>query len=291
MITVFTPTFNRRKLLERVYKSLITQTCYDFEWLVIDDGSTDNTSDLINEYIQEDRIKIQYIKKVNGGKHSAHNEALKYAKGDLFLCLDSDDILNNNAIEMIIKNSKKLGVNDCGFIAYKSDMKGNLLSTEFSPAFVAHKGLYALFQEYQISGEFTLVFKTEIVRKFPYPIIENEYFLSESVLYDKLELSGYTFCPLDLILEICEYQNDGLSKNFGKLLYCNPAGYTIFLEQRLQLINSIKTKYRCGISYNAFYRIASIKNHFVRKQINFITIITWFPGQLAAVYYYLKNRK
>lgn len=291
MITIFTPTYNREKLLGRVYESLLAQTCKDFEWLIVDDGSSDGTSELVQRFIQERKIDIHYIKKENGGKHSAHNEALVHAKGKYFFCLDSDDILVSNAVETIVNTVNKLQSKDCGIIAYKCDTKENLLSGKFPENFSEHHGLYSLSQNCGISGEFTLVFRTEVLKEYPYPIIKNERFLSECVLYDKLESLGYTWYPLAAVLEICEYQADGLSNDFGRLLYNNPAGHALFLIQRVNLIKSLKNKIRYGISYNAFYRIARIKKHSVIREINLITISTWILGQLGAVYYFIKNSR
>lgn len=291
MLTIFTPTYNRAKLIERVYNSLVRQTKRDFEWLVIDDGSLDDTEQVIERLIKENKIKIKYIKKKNGGKHTAHNEALKYAEGDYFVCLDSDDILADSAIERIVRHLDCLREHDCGFIAYKSNFQGNLLSEEFSIKSDKHWGLVQLSQRYGVCGEFAFVFKTDVIKKYPYPVIEEEHFVGECVLYDKLEIQGYTWCPLAEVIEFCEYQEEGLSNNFYKLLYDNPVGYALYHAQRIELVHSLMGKIRHGISYNAFYRIARIKKHPVTREVNFITTSTWILGQLGAVYYFIKNSR
>jgi len=101
-LTIFTPTYNRGYIIETLYKSLKTQTCKDFEWLVIDDGSTDNTAEIFSQFICEQKVDIRFYKKGNGGKHTAANLALKLAKGELFFVVDSDDFLSENAVERIL---------------------------------------------------------------------------------------------------------------------------------------------------------------------------------------------
>jgi len=103
MITILTPTYNRKHTLRRAYDSLINQTNKDFEWLVIDDGSKDDTKELIDEFISENKITIKYFFKENGGKHTALNFGTNKAKGELVLILDSDDYLSNDAIELVKK--------------------------------------------------------------------------------------------------------------------------------------------------------------------------------------------
>lgn len=103
-LTIFTPTYNRKQLLQRLYSSLCAQDCNDFEWLVVDDGSTDGTDSVISNFITEGKISISFLRKENGGKHTAHNVALKYAQGDYFFTVDSDDWLLKNSVSKIKKN-------------------------------------------------------------------------------------------------------------------------------------------------------------------------------------------
>ena len=102
LLTVCTPTYNRAHTLPRLYESLVRQTSQDFEWLVVDDGSTDNTRELVDGWVAEGRIRIRYVYKENGGKPSAHNLGVRLAAGELFFCVDSDDYLTDNAVELIL---------------------------------------------------------------------------------------------------------------------------------------------------------------------------------------------
>lgn len=288
-ITIFTPTYNRANLLKRVYKSLLRQKCRAFEWLIIDDGSTDNTFAVVNNFISESLIDIRYIKKENGGKHTAHNLAVKEAKGELFMCLDSDDMLSESAASIILQSVQNLQTNDCGFIGYKEDQNGKLLSDSFPMHLVEHLGLYGYQKHYGLRGEFTLVFRTDILKQYLFPVISEEKFIGECVLYDKLELKGYTLCPLRKTLEKCEYQTDGLSNNFYKLLCDNPVGFATFYFQRIQLSKSFTERIKCGIKYNAFYTLSKRKGHKCIEQLTLLILLTRIPGIIGSYYYLVKS--
>jgi glycosyltransferase involved in cell wall biosynthesis len=252
ILTIFTPTYNRGDLLERLYQSLIEQKCNDFEWLIIDDGSTDNTALIVEEFIKERKINIRYIYKENGGKHTAHNLAVVNAYGDLFVCVDSDDQLAPNAIKAIMQSYNKLQDHDCGFIAYKQDNAGKLLSTRLQSNEIIHYGLFHYREKLNIVGEFTLIFKRDIIQKYLFPTFPNEHFIGECVLYDLLEIKGYTFCPLKEVIELCEYQNEGLSSDFCRLLKENPAGYCLYFMQRIDMQEGFIDRLITAGKYNCF---------------------------------------
>ncbi|MGM9600102.1 MAG: glycosyltransferase family 2 protein [Faecousia sp.] len=266
-LTIFTPTYNRGSLLDRLYQSLITQNRGGFEWLIVDDGSTDNTSDVVEQFIKEEKIAVRYIYKENGGKHTAYNVAVENALGDLFLCLDSDDFLAPNAVEIIQQSGSKLRDTDCGFIAYKQDTKGKLLSAELPIDENMHCGLFQYEKKHKIAGEFAFVFKRDVIRNYAYPVFPNERFIGECVLYDRLEMGGYTFCPLKEVLEICEYQPEGLSNDFGSLMKKNPAGYCLYFMQRIDMQYSWKDriitagKYKCFCMFSGKNRSAYRGKH------------------------------
>ena len=289
-LTIFTPTYNRSKLLERIFISLKEQESKDFEWLIIDDGSSDDTEKVVQNFIKENVIDVMYIKKENGGKHTAHNIAVENSKGEYFLCLDSDDILAQSAVKNILKAVLKLQENDCGLIAYKKDRYGKLLGINLPKKPKEHYGLYGYQRNYGTNGEFAMIFRTDILRKHLFPVIVGERFMTECVLYDQLELAGFSLCPLHKTVEICEYQQDGLSQNTYKLLCENPAGYTIYYYQRLKLSKSIKEAMEYGVRYNAFQILARRKKHEKISFCNWAVVFTWLPGVIGA-YYYLHRKR
>ena len=287
-ITVFTPTYNRRKTLQRLYDSLLEQTCKEFEWLVVDDGSTDETERYIESLKEDNKINITYYKQKNKGKHIAHNRGVKMAMGELFFCVDSDDFLPHDAIKNIYDNIETLRETDCGFISGKVDEKNNLLCSNISSS-LPHVGLNKL-NSIGINGEFSFVFKTQILRNYLYPEIDNEKFIGESVLYDKLELSGYTLCPVPGFLTICEYQENGLTSIFYKLMLENPIGYKIYYKQRIDIALTFKDRINYCLRYNAFKRLGkkNIFNYY--GKYNFLVAVSYIPSFLLYLYYYKRNK-
>ena len=111
-LTVFTPAYNRAHTIGRTYKSLCSQKCKDFVWLIVDDGSTDNTAELVKDWMSKDNgFEIQYIYKENGGMHTAHNVAYRNIHTELNTCIDSDDALSENAVEKIINKWNQVNLN------------------------------------------------------------------------------------------------------------------------------------------------------------------------------------
>lgn len=252
ILTVFTPTYNRADLLKCVYDSLLQQNISEIEWIVVDDGSTDHTEMTVSEFKKANKLNIIYIKKENGGKHSAHNTALQWAKGKYFMCLDSDDVLMEDIIQKITAFEQDMMPSDCGFIGYKEDCSGKLLSTEFPHEDLQHLGMCAYQKKMNITGEFTFIFLTDIIKKYPFPLFQNERFIGENVVYDRLEKDGFTFCPLRQTIQICEYQASGLSDNYLVLMKQNPAGFCLYFMQRINLQDNLRDRMVTAGKYHAF---------------------------------------
>ncbi len=239
MLTIFTPAYNRAGTLPRLFESLQKQSCLDFEWLIIDDGSQDDTQAVVDGFAKTATFPLRYHKKENGGKHTAYNVALELAQGEWFLCVDSDDLLADNAVEAILKTAQKLA-EDQGIIAYKDDFSGKRLSDAF-PEGVALTSMNELALKHGCSGEFTLIFPTEVAKKYPFPVFEGERFVTESVIYDRLD----PVCRMWLMREavtICEYQVDGYSQNVDGIIARNPKGYSMYFMQRIDVYPSLKQK-------------------------------------------------
>lgn len=251
MLTVFTPTYNRSVTIERTYKSLINQTCKDFEWLIVDDGSTDDTETLVQEWSANSTFSIRYIKQTNGGKYRAYNNGLKHAKGEFFFCVDSDDWLPANAVELILSHAESLSNDEslAGIIALKMFPDRMLIGRPYKNA-----GLSSSLYDLELSGEGgerSLVFKTSIARMFPFPEETNEKFITESVVYDRFH-GKYEFIVSNDVLTICEYQLDGLSSNPHALMLRNPAGYKLYFAQRIDMPPSMVTRIGYVLRYHAF---------------------------------------
>ena len=221
-ITIFTPTYNRRNLLGRLYESLKAQTNKNFIWLVVDDGSSDNTEEVINEYKKEKVVDIQYFYKENGGKHSAIDFAHENCKTPYIACVDSDDYLTENAIEELEELIKEVDdKDDCVGIVMR---RANIDLKPFSDKWPEKDGwLYfnELANKYDYTKDTFLIFKTEIVRKFHFPKVEGERFVTEKVLYNQF-MFDYEMYASSKLIYIGEYQEGGYTAGALKLLFKNP---------------------------------------------------------------------
>ena len=232
MLTLFTPAYNRAHTLPRLFDSLLSQTCMEFEWLIIDDGSSDHTAQLMADFNEQGKFPIRYIYKENGGKHTAHNMALEEARGEWFLCIDSDDTLPPTAVEDILRAAKELPENT-GIASYKEDFNGHLLGGPF-PEGVRYEKMHRL-GLFHAGGEFSYAFPTEFARKFPFPVFPGERFMGECVVYDRMDALGQMYL-LPKVTMICEYPHDGSSSQFAKLVRSSPKGYCVYFMQRIDLM-------------------------------------------------------
>lgn len=251
MLTVFTPAYNRANTLPRLYESLLAQSSFDFEWLIIDDGSADATAQVAKGFTGEGKFPVRYVRKENGGKHTAHNLALEKAAGDWFVCVDSDDLLSPGAVQAILAAA----VNHSGIIAYKEDLEGNRLSDPF-PEVAAVESLLQLEQAYGCRGEFTLAFRTDFARQFPFPVFRGERFVTECVVYDRM-LGSFALLP-DTVTR-CEYQPDGYSADTNRLMKNNPNGYCLYFLQRIDLAESFVQRVVTAGKYWCFRGICKNK--------------------------------
>lgn len=275
-ITVFTPAYNRANTLTRLFNSLLAQTSYDFEWIIIDDGSTDGTEDIVKYFTAP--FDIRYTKKENGGKHTAYNLALTQAHGKLFLCVDSDDILEKNAVKKLCLNAET----EIGLCAYKSDFDGKLLGDVF-PSIVNAVSVFELNNKLGCRGEYTFVYPTEAARKVPFPVFPGEKFVTESVIYDKLD----KYCPVKLlpeIITICEYQPNGYSADTNKLMRENPAGYCLYFMQRIDLV-SWRQRFIFAGKYHCFAMMAGKRSNIYTGQHQATVALCRPLGLLFRLYY------
>ncbi len=232
-ITVFTPTYNRGYIIHNLYHSLKKQTVKNFEWIVIDDGSIDNTQQLFEEWMKADNnFQIKYTKVLNGGKHRAINKGLDIAKGELFIIVDSDDYLVDNAIEMIIKwedTIKGDKSNFAGISGNKGYDINTILGTTFEGDYIDATNLER--NQYNILGDKAEVYYTEIMRKFKFPEFQGENFITESVVWNRIAAAGYKIRWFNEVIMICEYLDDGLTMQGNELFKKNPKGYALYLNQ------------------------------------------------------------
>ena len=262
-ITVFTPSYNRAHTLGRTYQSLCSQNNKNFIWLIIDDGSTDSTKLLVDSWITEQKsFIIEYIYKENGGMHTAHNVAYQNIKTELNVCIDSDDMLASDAIELIwqkwctIKDDKKYA----GIIGLDADFNNYLIGTDLTlyPESTTLSEFYAKGGK----GDKKLVYRTEIINSYPeYPIFDNEKYVALAYKY-KLIDQDYKLATLNKVLCNVEYQADGSSATMWKQYLKNPKGFAFWRKICMQYPTSTKRLCIDCIHY--------ISESIIAKDINFI---------------------
>ncbi len=255
MITVFTPAYNRAYILPALYQSLRRQTVKDFEWVVVDDGSSDGTAALFEEWKgEENGFPIVYERQENGGKHRAVNRGVRLARGELFLIVDSDDYLVDNAIETVLKwvdtleEGKKWG----GVAGLKVYPDGKDLGTSFSGKFTDATSLER--EKFRITGDKAEVFYTEVLKKFPFPEFDGENFLTESAVWYAIAAEGYKLRWFNEPVIVCEYLSDGLTRNAEGIKKRNPLGYLYYYALCRRVRRGIKNKLAAVYHY---YEVAS----------------------------------
>jgi glycosyltransferase involved in cell wall biosynthesis len=281
-ITVITPTYNRAYILHKCYESLVNQTCSDFLWMVVDDGSTDNTEGLVKKWILDNKLEIIYYKKSNGGKASALNFAFEKIDTDYWVCLDSDDTFSSNAIEIAINELEKIrdDCRYCGLLALRNSPSGDILGGKRIPAGVSEATLMEIIDKYKICSEFIQFYKTKITSEYRFPIIPGEKFISPEYLSAELNRK-YKFKVSQEIYCYCEYLLDGLTKNKINVIKKNPKGYTLRVLQAFELSESFIMRSKQCLNYIAGCMLSNDKDCIKKSPHKFMTILYYPLGWLV----------
>ena len=203
-IAILTPTYNRAHTLNRCFESLCNQTCKEFIWVIIDDGSTDNTKEVINEFLEESPFEIIYKYKENGGKHTALNVGVDIIDTELTFIVDSDDILTPDAIETIYENWKKIkSKNLCGISFLRGYSKDKVIGSLFPKNNTIYNGIDIQFR-YNVKGDKAEVWRTDLLKKFKFPVYGDEKFLGENIVWWKIALE-YDMYYINKIYTVCTY--------------------------------------------------------------------------------------
>lgn len=286
-ITVFTPTFNRADLLKRLYKSLVIQTCKDFVWLIVDDGSSDNTKEEVAMWMKENLIEIKYIYQTNQGMFAAHNTAYKNIATELNICVDSDDYLKNDSIKSILElwNEVEDKNNLAGMIFNNEDIRGNLIGSDLPN--VKTVTLYDVNHYYKVGGDKKLVYRTDVISKYRYPITKNEVAIPSTYIYYQIDLKYKLFVSHKSIC-VVDYQPNGLSKNERNRLISSPGNSAKFfiLLYRIENRNK-KNKILFLAKYYAFMHICKKKS---KEKVNiFEKIPAYLISKIFLFSIYKKN--
>ena len=287
LVTVITPTYNRAHTLKKCFDSLVNQTCSDFQWLIIDDGSTDETEALLDGLKNDARLPFDYVLKENGGKHTAINVSHKYIKGKYVVVLDSDDTLTPDAVETIINEWKK----------YDSDKSVNILyfykKTPQNEFLCYVKNPNTVTKTYRVrrlsnmhSRDCCDVFRAEMFKKYPFPVFSGERFIGEGAAFLNIELAGKGVY-VDKSFYVCEYLDDGLTKAGRRLRITNPLGgrynANVYMNRQLPFVIRLKNSllYNC---YDGFAGI-SLKKSLKEADYPFLVLVGFFPGRLLYLYW------
>lgn len=282
MITILTPTFNRGGVLRSLWDSLQKQTVKDFEWLVVDDGSTDGTKNLIAQLQEKSNFPIRYIYKSNGGKHTALNVGIQTICSELTFIVDSDDCVTDDAVESILKIHKKYRSQNyiCGYAFLRAFPDGKVNGKKFD---VDEKiGSYI---DVRVNGDDTgadkaEVFKTHCLKEFPFPEYPNEKFLGEDLVWVRMARK-YEMVHINKAIYVGNYLEDGLTNNRRKHNIASPVGCMHRAEEFME--SDLKTRYRIkgGLQYIVYGRFAGVKVvDLIRKSRHKILATVCIPGGL-----------
>lgn len=286
--SILTATYNRAKCLPKLYESLIKNKSdsYEIEWLIMDDGSKDETEQLIKDYVEKNEIKIKFFKQQNQGKMTAINNLAQYVTGEIWIECDSDDYFTDGAFDKIKdlyeKNKERKDIYAFAFL--KIDQNGNNMGNTFKKEETTMFDLY--FKEGG-TGEKALAFITEVRKKYRYGLEHNERFVTEARMYHKMDKDYKMICSNEYMM-VCEYQEEGYTKNINKEFVNNPFGYYMYFYE---ILNDMDMK---GVSFGK--RLYVIK-HFilfgyltgqkynlskVGVENKILIIVLWIPGQIKS---------
>lgn len=254
-LTLLTPVYNRATFMPRLYDSMKKQTIHNFQWLVVDDGSSDDIKSTMDTIMDqnESNIDIAFVQKQNGGKHSALNFAHDYIKGQFVLVVDSDDLLYRDSVEKILavlcdyREDKSIG-----WLAFlRGTPNGEYLDTPYPETL--KETTYIDYLDIGRVGECCDVYRTSLFKQYPYPEIPNERFVSESYLNIRAALYGhYKMLMVNEVVQIGNYQDEGLTSQGRSLQLKNPLGNAELWRPVVQKPFSLKMRLKGNLLYSVY---------------------------------------
>lgn len=290
-ITIITPTYNRGELLERLYKSLLEQNNKDFCWLIIDDGSADNTEARAEKWKSEGKIDIVYEKQENGGKHRALNSGIKLTTSELTFIVDSDDYLPAEGIEIILRYHEKYknATGICGYSFLRFYSNG-----EVNTAYFPKDEEIATYLDVRINGgiggDKAEVFFTEVLKKYPFPEFEGERFLPEDIVWMQMS-EKYSMVHVNECVYISDYLEGGLTKSGKRMKIHSPKGMMCrsLLYVNNEKVNQ-KTRVKMMLLYIIYGSFAKAKSREMKKQLRekLLYYLCFLPGKLIYCYWSIR---
>lgn len=286
-ITIFTPTYNRAYNLKNVYDSICNQTYKNFEWVVVDDGSVDNTKQVIESFKHEEKIHINYHYQENRGKHFAINKGVALAEGELFLILDSDDELPDFALQLIADKYKGFeGKEDIGGVAGRRMFKGGDIVGSNNFTELISNSLDIRYKHH-VSGDLVEIFKTDVLKEFTFPEIEDEKFCPEALLWNRIA-QKYKLLFFNKGIYITQYLPDGLTSKIVKIRMTSPVASMLTYSELQSYEVPFVQKIKGNIN---FWRFSFNSNYSFLKRLKMVSLILSFVGLPLGFVLYLKDKK
>ena len=289
-LTVFTPTFNRAECLRRCYESLLRQTCRDFVWLVVDDGSSDGTADLVREWQRAGHVEIRYHYQENGGMHTAHNAAYRLMDTELNVCLDSDDLMMEDAVAAILEFWKRRGSERlAGIAGLDADVRtGELIGTAFEEdgREMTLTGFYAAGGR----GDKKLVYRPALMKQLPpYPVFPGEKYVGLGYKY-MLADEAAPLLAMNRVLCLVEYREDGSSKNMFTQYVRNPRGFAFLRKEGMKRQPSGRRRFMEAVHYVSASLLARHARFLQESPRPFLTLAAVPFGIALMCLIVMKNR-
>ena len=288
VLTVFTPAYNRGYSLHLCYESLCRQSNKSFIWLIIDDGSTDNTRELVEQWLQnENGFEIRYVYKENGGMHTAHNKAYELIDTELNVCIDSDDYMADDAVEKILSFWEKNGSDKyAGIIGLDATFDNQIIGTKF-PEDLKTTTLLGYYANGGV-GDKKLIYRTDLMKKYPpYPEFEGERYVGLAYKYMLCD-QEYELLVLNEVLCNVEYQLDGSSTNMYRQYLRNPNGFAFFRKAAMQYQPNLKRRFVECVHYVSSSILAKNKKFLKESPKKGMTILAIPFGVVLT--YYIKSK-
>lgn len=251
IVTVLTPTYNRKENLKNLYDSLEAQNDTRFVWMVIDDGSTDGTQDYISSIMAEPRFEIVYHKKTNGGKHTALNLGFQLVETYLTFIVDSDDVLTSDAISQICKHVQTIKDNDLSGVAFLRGYSENkCIGDEFPKDMEISNDIEVRIRK-NVDGDKAEVWRTDVLKNYQFPVFEGEKFQGENYIWWQIARK-YNMLYINRIIYITEYLDGGLTKSGRSLRLRNPLGGMENSKMAFYPEFPFRQRIKCGILYDVY---------------------------------------
>lgn len=292
-LTVFTATYNRGHLLERLYQSLLRQKIFDFEWLVIDDGSVDNTAQLFSQWLAADTpFPIRYYRQDNQGLIRALNRGISLAHGEYFAKIDSDDyVVDDFSVNMINWIDQ---IRDAESVYAVSGLR-------VRPDGTPLKGVWPVYPEraeyvdatdleraqYNLDADMCEAWRADILKAHPFPVWDGEMFAPEQIVFHEIALEGWKIRWYPIAMSVCEYQEGGLTLGASRLEKQNPMGYAMMYNHKLKYVRGFARRYKIAMQCNALSFVGGHPEYIFRSHAPGMSLAALIPGWLL----YFRRKK